>query len=138
MPHLLNNLSALAHDHRQIKRQQIDDLLSLAAYLPSTDRVLIEHVLIGDVPITQIAKLYQRPSRHLQRRASTIIKRLSNKLFKFVAIQMDTLPLDVRLTAKYVVLDGLSMRRTAQTSGLTLHRVRQNMNTVQATARLFN
>jgi hypothetical protein len=137
MQHRLSNLSTLAHQHRQIKRQQIDDLLALSAYLPRTDRVLIEQVLGGNLPIAQIAKLYQRPSRHLQRQASSIIKRLSNKMFKFVAIQMCTLPLEVRPTAKYVVLHGMSMRKTAQTSGLTLHRVRQNMNTVQATARLF-
>ncbi len=138
MQHRLNNLSTLAHDHRQIKRQQIDDLLALAEYLPKTDRVLIQQILHGDMPVAQIARLYQRHPRHLQRQAMSIIKRLSNNLFKFVAIQMNTLPIEVRPTARYVVLHGMSMRKASQVSGLTLHRVRQYMNTVQATARLFS
>jgi len=137
MQHRLCNLSTLAHQHRQIKRRQIDDLLALAEFLPEPEKVLIEQVLGEDLPIAQIASLYRLPPRHLQRKVMSIIKRLSNKQFKFVAIQMSTLPLEVRATAKYVVLHGMSMRKTAQVSGQTLHRVRQNMNTVQATARLF-
>ncbi len=137
MQHGLYNLSTRAHQHRQIKRRQIDDLLALAEYLPQAERVLIEQILRDDLPIAQIAKLYRLPPRHLQRQALSIIKRLSNKLFRFVAIQMNTLPLEVRPTAKYVILHGMSMRKTARVSGLSLHRVRQNMNTVQATARLF-
>jgi len=133
----MGNLSILAHQHRQIKRRQIDDLLALAEYLPKADRVLIQQVLRGDLPIAQITRLYRMPPRHLQRKAASIIKRLSSKMFKFVAIQMDTLPVEVRPTARYVVLNGMSMRKTAEVSGMTLHRVRQNMNTVQATARLF-
>jgi len=133
----MSNLSTLAHQHRQIKRRQIDELLALAEYLPKADQALIEQVLRGNLRIAQIARLYRMPPRHLQRKAESIIKRLSNKLFKFVAIQMNTLPVEVRPTARCVVLNGMSMRKTAQVSGITLHRVRQNMNTVQATARLF-
>ncbi len=137
MQHKVNHLAADAHAHRQAKRRQIDELLVLAEYLPQADKILVEQVLTGETPIAQIAKLYQRPTRHLKRKAQSIIKRLSDKHFKFVAIQMDTLPLDVRDTAKLVVIQGISMRKVAQTTGMTLHRVRQNMNTVRATARLF-
>jgi hypothetical protein len=137
MQHPAINFSTESHSHRLAKRRQIDELLVLAEYLPSADRVLLEQVLAGDLPISQIAKLYQQPARHLQRKAQSIIKRLSNKHFKFVAIQMKTLPPDVRTTARYVIIQGLSMRKTAQISGMTLHRVRKDMNTVHATARLF-
>ncbi len=137
MQHQLSNLSTLAHHRRHIQRQQVDDLLALAEYLPKPDKIFIHQVLSGDLKIAQLARLYQRPPRHLQRKASSIIKRLSNKTFKFVAIQMESLPLNVRTTAKYVVLDGLSMRKASQVSGISLYRVRQDMNTVQVTARVF-
>ncbi len=113
MHHRLSNLSTLAHQHRQAKRRQIDELLALAEYLPKADKALIEQVLRGDLPIAQIARLYRMPPRHLQRKAASILKRLSNSLFKFVAIQMNTLPVEVRPTARYVVLNGMSMRKTA-------------------------
>ena len=137
MSTLTNNLSTRAHDPRQLKRRQVDELVALAEYLPPHDRVLIEHILGKGMPVARIAKLYQRPPRLLRRRAETIIKRMSNKLFRFVAIQNDTLPVETRLTAKYVVLHGMSLRQAAQESGRTLHHVRQHMNTVHATARLF-
>lgn len=137
MPQPVNNLSTRAHAFRQLNRRQVDELLALADYLPQPDRVLLEHVLGRGMPVARIAKLYQRPPRHLQRRATTIIKRLSNKLFKFVAIRTDTLPAEARLTAKYVVLHGKSLRATSRATGQSLHRIRQHMNTVHATARLF-
>ncbi|MEZ6194057.1 MAG: hypothetical protein R3C45_22650 [Phycisphaerales bacterium] len=137
MSTLTPNLSTHAHDTRQLNRRQVEQLIALADYLPPTDRVLIEHILGKGMPVARIAKLYQRPPRLLRRQAQAIIKRMSNKLFRFVAVQQETLPAEVRLTAKYVVLHGMSLRQAAQESGRTLHHVRQHMNTVHATARLF-
>ena len=137
MHHPLNNLSDQAHLLRQSKRAQIDELRALAEHLPKDDRLLIEQVLDGHMPISHLARMYQQPPRYLQRRAQSILKRLSNKYFRFVALQINTLPHEVRSTARHVILNGQSMRKTAQTSGLTLHRIRNHMNTVHATARLF-
>lgn len=137
MPTLSPNISTRAHAVRQLKRRQIEELLALAEYLPGPDRVLIEHILGKGMPVARIARLYQRPPRLLRRRAETIIKRMSNKLFRFVALRADTLPPETRLTAKYVVLHGMSLRQAAEESGRTLHHVRKHMNTVHATARLF-
>jgi len=120
-----------------MKRGQVEELLALTAYLPPSDRILMEHVLDTGQSISRIAQLYQRPPRQLQRQANAITKRLSNKLFRFVALHMNLLPAETRPTAKYVVLHGLSMRQTARTIGTTLHHVRQHMNTVQAAARLL-
>ena len=137
MQHSLNNLSDKAHALRQNKRAQVDELRARAEYLPKDDRLLIEQVLAGNMPIAHLARMYQQPPRYLQRRAQSILKRLSHKYFKFVALQMNTLPREVRSTAKLVILYGQSMRKTAETSGLSLHKVRNHMNTVRATARLF-
>jgi len=137
MQSLINNLSDQAHALRHNRRAQMDELRALVDYLPKNDKLLIEQVLDGNLPMTQLAKLYHQPARHLQRRAQSIIKRLSDKHFKFVALQIKTLPPEVRTTARHVVLHGLSMRKTAESSGLSLHRVRSDMNTVRATARLF-
>lgn len=138
MSTLSPNISTRAHAVRQLNRRQVDELIALADYLPAADRVLVEHILGKGMPIARIARLYQRPPRQLRRRAASIIKRMSNKLFRFVALRMDTLPAETRLTAKYVVLHGMSLRQAAEASGCTLHRVRQHMHTVHATARLFN
>ena len=137
MPPRLSQIAENAHRPRQLKRNQIEELLALADYLPAKDRILIEHVLGQGMPIARVAQLYQRPSRQLQRRTASIIKRLSNKLFKFVALHLNVLPPETRTTAKYVVLHGLSLRETARTTGKSLHQVRQHMSTVQAAARIL-
>jgi hypothetical protein len=138
MQHRSGQISTRAHEGRQSKRRQIEEVLALAEYLPQTDRILVEQLLGHGQPVAKLAKLYRMPPRQLQRRADMLIKRLSNKLFKFVAIQPKALPIEVRPIARQVVLHGISMRKTAQISGLSLHKVRQYMNTVQATARLFS
>ena len=138
MQHHNHRLPSQAHTLRHSKRRQVEDLLALAEYLPSTDRNLIQQVLGSDLPISQIAKLYQRPARHLHRQSKSIIKRLSDKHFKFVAIQIKTLPPEVRTTARHVILHGLSLRKAAEVSGKSLHHIRQDMNTVRAAARIFS
>ncbi len=137
MQNHLNHLSDQAHALRHHKRAQMDELRALVEYLPKSDKLLIEQVLEAKIPLAQLARLYDQPPRHLQRRAKSIIKRLSDKYFKFVALQMKTLPPETRTTARHVILHGRSMRKTAEISGLSLHRVRSDMNTVRATARLF-
>jgi len=137
MQHALNNLSDQAHTLRQSRRSHIDELRTFTEHLPRDDKMLIEQVLDGQLPMTQLARLYRQPARQLQRRAQSIIKRLSDKHFRFVALQMNTLPPEVRNTARHVILHGRSMRKAAEISGQSLHMVRQNMNTVRATARLF-
>ena len=63
MQHQISQISSFAHDHRQQRRRQVEDLLTLAEYLPPKDRVLIEHVLGQGLSVTRIAKLYQRPPK---------------------------------------------------------------------------
>jgi len=138
MPSQLGQIPSNAHYSRQFKRSRIEELLALAEYLPPKDRVLIEHVLGKGMPVSRIAKLYQRSPRQLYRQANVIIKRMSDKMFRFVAIHMNTLPLETRPTAKYVILHGLRQRQTAEITGTTLHHVRKHMNTIQATARLLS
>lgn len=133
----LSQVASTAHSRRQIKRAQIDELLALAEFLPRGERLLIEQVLGQGTPVSTLARLYQRPTRQLQRQVVSVVKRMSNKLFKFVALQMHTLPAESRTVARNVVLHGLSLRQTARKTGYSLHHVRNHMNTVHATARLL-
>lgn len=133
----MSHIAANAHHPRQLKRAQIEEILALAEYLPPRERVLIEHVLDKGVPLARIAKLYQRSSRQLQRQAESIIKRLSKRMFRFVALHMSMLPAETRSTARHVVLYGLSLRQTSITMETSIHHVRMHMNVVHAAARLL-
>lgn len=137
MSHKIQQIASDAHDYRHDQRCRAEQYLALAEYLPPRDRVLIEHILGKGMPVAKIAALYQRPARQLHRQANVILKRMSNKMFRFVAIHMNTLPLETRPTAKYAILHGRSLRQTAELTGTTLHHVRRHMNTIQATARLL-
>ena len=138
MQPLMSQIPENVHHPRQLKRAQIEQLLALAEYLLPRERVLVEHVLDKGMPLARIAKLYQRSARKLQRQAMSIIKRLSTHMYRFVALQMATLPTETRTTARHVVLYGLSMRQTSITTGISLHQVRKHMNTVHCTARLLS
>lgn len=133
----MSQIASNAHQPRHLKRDQIEELLALVEFLPPSERILIEQVLDEGMSLARIAKRYQRSTRQLQRQATTIIKRLSNHMFRFVALHMSTLPVETRTTAKYVVLYGLSLREASESTGTSLHRIRGHMNTVHATARLL-
>jgi len=137
MSTLVNQISTHAHQARHAKRRRIHEILALSHYLPKYEQTLIQQVYEEGLPVARLAHLYQQPPRMMKRRIDLIVKRMSNKLFRFVAMHEDTLPIEVRPTARHVVLQGMSLRRAAKKSGRSLHVIRQHMNTVRATARLF-
>jgi len=138
MHHRVDHISTSAHEYRQSQRRQVSQMLQLAEHLPDTDRLLIEQFLGQGRPVSHLAKLSGIPIRQMHRRVNSITKRLSKKLFRAVSLQLELLPREARTTAKLVVLHGMSMRKAAETTGLTLHQVRKHMNSIRATARLFH
>jgi DNA-directed RNA polymerase specialized sigma24 family protein len=135
--HRIDRIATTAHQYRQAQRLQINQMLILAEHLPETDRILMEQFLGQGHPVAHLARLFGVPVRQMHRRVNSITKRLSKKLFKDVSTQFDLLPREARPIARLVVFHGLSMRKAAKTSGMTLHQIRKHMNTVHATARLF-
>lgn len=137
MQQQMSQIPANAHHPRHLKRAQIQQLLALAEFLPPADRVLIDHVLGKGMPLPRLAKLYQRSNRQLRRQVEKIIKRLSNHMFRFFALQMNSLPAETRPTAKCIVLHGLTVREASETIGISEYLVRKHINTIRVAARLL-
>lgn len=121
---------------RLLGRQAADRLCARASYLPAGDRLVIEQVYQRGLSVTEVARLRGTSPRRMQRRVARLLCRMRQPAFAFVAERGDLLPREVRATARRVVLSGMSLRRTAEATGQTLHQVRQHMRTVQALARI--
>jgi len=137
MQHRVNHIPTTAHQHRQTHRRQVSEMLMYSEYLPESDRLIIEQFLGQGRSVAHLAKLSSVPVRQMHRRVNSITNRLSKKLFRAVSVQFDLLPKEDRPIAKLVVIQGMSMRGAAKTTGLTLHQIRKHMNSVRATARLY-
>ncbi|MEE9211198.1 MAG: hypothetical protein V3U29_00925 [Phycisphaeraceae bacterium] len=118
------------------RRDEIEHLLSLAQYLDEPDRLLIHQAYRHGVPMADLARLAGKSPRAVQARLIRLFKLIRQPLFGFVVLHGDLLPPPTRRVAHLVVLHGHSLRRTADMTGQSLHRVRQHMRTVCVLARL--
>jgi DNA-directed RNA polymerase specialized sigma24 family protein len=124
-------------DHRrQLRQAATDRILALAPHLADHDRALIEQVYQHGQSPRAVARATGVPASRLNRRLSRILGRIRQPLFQFVASRSELLPREVAATARLVVLEGESLRATAQRTGQSLHRVRRHMETVRAYHRL--
>ena len=135
MSDLLQSVPNKVNQRRHIRRTNAARVLRLARKLPAPERLLIEQVYRHGLPVAEVARLTAKPTRSLQRRVANLIQRIRQPLYQFVASRGELLPREVRSTAKYSVLAGLSLRQTSIMTGLSLHRVRQHMNVIEILSR---
>jgi DNA-directed RNA polymerase specialized sigma24 family protein len=121
---------------RRLRQTAADRILALAPHLGPNDRALIEQVYRHGQSLAEVGRAAGVPAGRLQRRLARVLQRLRQPLFQFVVASGDMLPRETRATARLVVLEGQSLRRTAARTGLTLHQVRRHMHTVRAYHRL--
>lgn len=110
MSSAMSVLTHAAHHHRQIRRGLAESVLRLSTHLA------------------------RRPAKLVRRRLSVLLKRMNSPLFRYVVSHHALLPAPTRRVADLVVLQGYSLRKAAASAGLSLHRVRQQMQTLRALA----
>lgn len=116
------------------RRRQIEHILALAQHLDEADRLLIEQVFGQGMPVAKLARLAGKPARRLQRRVQVLVQHMNQPIFTFIVSHRDLLPRPARASAEMVLLRRRSLRAAARSTGLSLHRVRQHVRTVQAMA----
>lgn len=134
--HSAHNATRLDVDRRITRRAQTERLIDLASHLCTQDRVLIEQVYRYGIPAGDIAQLTGESPRSVRRRLTRVLGRLTSPLYGFLVMHRDVLPGPVRRTAELVVFKGYTLRGAAGETGTTLHRVRRDMCSVHAIARL--
>ena len=137
MTRQLSNIDHAARRGRHVGRHHAETILSLAQHLTQEDRLLIEQVYRHGVPAAHLAKLAGTPSRVMHRRIASLVRRMRDPLFRYVAGHLELLPQDTRATARRVVLQGQSLRQSAKQTGLSLHHTRKHLQTVRVMAGTF-
>ena len=132
-----NQISADVRRHTAHQRRLNERILQLAEHLRTPDRLLLEQVYRHGLSAADVARLTGQPPRRVQRRLARLLQRMRDPLFKFVVARSELLPPPARAAARRVILQGQSLRSTAQSTGQSLHEVRQHINTVRNLARLI-
>ena len=107
------------------RRDEVEQILLLAEYLPQDDRELIEAVYLHGRSTAAIARLARISQRTVQRRVQRTLKRMKDRRFAFVALRGQQLPTDLRGVARRLILEGRTLRDTARTCRKTLHQIRE-------------
>lgn len=112
------------------QREVAERAVERAAWLPAEDRSLIEAVLRDGRTIALVAELRGVQPRVLRRRLKVLLERVMTPAYGHVARKLsdrsskqDWPPIRRRV-AECVVLEGLSLQRTADRLGVSLWRVR--------------
>lgn len=121
---------------RTDQRSHSDLVLSLASYLRDDERFLIEQVFEHGLRLSDIARQQGKNRSTMQYHVKQILRRMGNPLFRFLVAHEDVLPKPVRLTGRRVIFEGHSLREAARLRRISLHAVRQHMQTIQSLARL--
>lgn len=118
-------------------RDRTERLLQLSEYLPTHERLLLTQVLEHGLSAADIARLTDDKPDCVRRRIRRLMERLDSPLFRFAASRFELLPRDLQTTARRHILEGHSLRKTAQLTGLSLHRIRQQRRSLETLAKFF-
>ena len=122
--------SALARLREQ--RGWADHVLRLARHIDWPDRALLDAVYGRGLSATAVAHAAGRSPRAVRNRLTRLVKRLSSPEFHFVLREKQHWPLERRRIADLVILRGRSQREAAAELGVTIHRVRRELERLRA------
>lgn len=108
-----------------------EGLLDLADHLPSSDRALLRGVYDrGMTPVDLARAVGQRPHT-VRQRLQRLVERIGSPGFIFVLRSSRRWPRVRRDVGQLVFLQGCSQRAAATRLGLSLHRVRQEVDHIR-------
>lgn len=112
-------------------RDRVEQILTLAEFLPRDQAMLIEQVYDKQTSRSELAALAGMSPRTMSRRIQAIVRRMKTPIYRFVAGREHLLPTRCKPVAQCVVLHGMSLRQAAKATGHSLHEVRQAMHTIR-------
>lgn len=116
------------------RRSQVQMLLNLAQHLPKGDQVLLRQVFDLGISPGQIAQAARCNRHSIYRRIRSLLRRLNDPLFGFAVAHFETFDRTTRAVARAIVLHGLTQRQAARTTGLTVHLIRQHLQSLRTLA----
>lgn len=117
---------------KRIRRQAAEQIVARAAFLPPSDRLLVQLYLEHGRTLKDLAEASGLPPRVMSRKMRKLITRVASERFDFVLHHMESWPTGRRKVAIAMVLHGLSIRDAAQTLAVSLYTVRRHHEAVCA------
>ena len=113
------------------RQAQVEQILHLGRHLRLDQRSLLESVYQRGVSPAALARAAGQDPGVIRRRLKKIIARIGSPEFRFVVGQMHRGPDARQAIAREVLLCGRSQRAAASTLGISVHRVRRELDRIR-------
>jgi len=130
--HLMYEPDQTADLRRRRKREQVEQILARASWLPESDRAVLEAVFREGKTVAEVAALIGCPARALRRRVRRLLDRVQAPRFVFVTSRLDGWPPTRRRVARACVIEWCSLRDAARQLGISLYAVRRHHEAINA------
>ena len=115
-------------------RLLIDEVVQASRHLDDADRALVRAVYERGLALKALATVHGTSKGRLHHRLRVIVRRLRSPLFRLVVRERGVWPAERRFIAETVVLRGKPQRKVAKDLGVSLHRVRTELEHLKALA----
>lgn len=125
-----------AVDDLRIARSRVlaEQIASRAAFLPRSERLLLEQLYIHGWPASRIATLTGERARTIRQRARRLAQRVMSPAYAFVTVGGNALDDEHRRLAAAVFVRGLSVRRASAEVGIPYWRAQMLVRAVRTLA----
>lgn len=117
---------------RHVSRDECQVLIDRAVHLPPIDRALIRAVYEKGHTAAEVARIRAECPRHIRSRVRALTVRLLSERFVFVIDHRAEWPRTRARIATLHIVQGRTLRETADALHLSLHSVRAHMHTINA------
>ena len=114
------------------RRSIAEKVVMRAEFLDSTDRALLQAVFDRGITAAEIARAIGERPETMRRRVQRLVERLGSNPYQFVMRQLKNWPPCQQKVGESVFLRGLSHREASQQLGMSLHRVRREVERIRS------
>lgn len=119
---------------RPIPRLLTEEIVHVGRLLDDSDQALIRAVYERGVALKALASIHNCSRGRIHHRLCMLVRRMRSPLFRLALRERESWPADRRTIAETVVLRGRPQREAAEHLGVSLHRVRMELEQLKALA----
>lgn len=109
-----------------------ETVLHRSEWLSPGDRQLIRSIYGDGHAVSSLAPMLRTREQSLRRRVRKLLERINSRRFAFVAVRLNHWPATRKRVASSMVLQGQSLRETADRLGMSLYNVRRHYDVINA------
>lgn len=114
------------------KREVAAEIAAAGRFLETSDRDLVRTIFENGVSTARVARAMGKQPYEVARRVKRLVRRLNDPYTRFVISRHPNWPELRRNVGLRFFVRGVTQRRTAEQLGVTVHRVRQELQFIRA------